>query len=262
VNAGRLAYDPDRLPWLPNEQRPPWSTSRAGANRLGNGFPWALAVPWALLGLLLLAAFSYWLGMRSTRDDTAPGQFVEAPASEARIAPSITPEPIAVPPVAVAPAIGRIEAVPTPVAPVRAERPVRPRAAPPVARAKAKPASKEAARPTEPGSAESEPRPRTLEAWPAAISRGAAGRMVRIGTFHSAREAKRAWWQLMRAYPGMQRLKAVVVPVESLRNRQTYYRLQFGTTSQAHSAVLCQRMLMIGQPCVVVGLGSGGGATG
>jgi hypothetical protein len=27
-----------------------------------------------------------------------------------------------------------------------------------------------------------------------------------------------------------------------------------GTTSQAHSAVLCQRMRMIAQPCVVIGL--------
>jgi hypothetical protein len=77
--------------------------------------------------------------------------------------------------------------------------------------------------------------------------------MVRIGTFRTSRQAKRAWWRLMRTYPGMQRLKAVVVPVRSLRNNQSYYRLQFGTTSQAHSAVLCQRMRMIGQPCVVIG---------
>jgi hypothetical protein len=56
----------------------------------------------------------------------------------------------------------------------------------------------------------------------------------------------------------MQRLKAVVVPAQSLRNNQTYYRLQFGTTSQAHSAVLCQRMRMIGQSCVVIGVQSGG----
>jgi hypothetical protein len=42
------------------------------------------------------------------------------------------------------------------------------------------------------------------------------------------------------------------VPVQSLRNGRTYYRLQMGTTSQAHSEVLCQRMRMIGQSCVVI----------
>jgi hypothetical protein len=31
-----------------------------------------------------------------------------------------------------------------------------------------------------------------------------------------------------------------------------------GTTSQAHSTVLCQRMRMIGQGCVVIGLNSAG----
>jgi hypothetical protein len=30
-----------------------------------------------------------------------------------------------------------------------------------------------------------------------------------------------------------------------------------GTTSQAHSAVLCQRMRMIAQSCVVIGSGAG-----
>ena len=43
--------------------------------------------------------------------------------------------------------------------------------------------------------------------------------------------------------------------VPSLRNGRTYYRLQYGTTSQAHSEILCQRMRIVGQSCVVVGLG-------
>ena len=78
--------------------------------------------------------------------------------------------------------------------------------------------------------------------------------MVRIGTFSSRRQAKQAWGRVVRVYPGMSRLRAVVAPVPSLRDGRTYYRLQFGTTSHAHSAVLCQRMRMIGQSCVVVGL--------
>ena len=80
-----------------------------------------------------------------------------------------------------------------------------------------------------------------------------AGRVARIGT-SSRRQAKKGWWAIVRHYPGMRRLKAVVAPVQSQRNGRTFYRLQFGTTSQAHSEVLCQRMRIIGQSCVVVGL--------
>jgi hypothetical protein len=93
-----------------------------------------------------------------------------------------------------------------------------------------------------------------LTYWPASESEGAEGRVVRIGTFASRYRAKRAWWNVIKAYPGMKTLKAVVAPVPSLRNGRTYYRLQFGTTSQAHSEVLCQRMLVIRVSCSVVGL--------
>ena len=45
----------------------------------------------------------------------------------------------------------------------------------------------------------------------------------------------------------------MVVPVQSKRDNKTYYRLQMGTTSQAHSVVLCQQLRMIGQSCIVTG---------
>lgn len=96
--------------------------------------------------------------------------------------------------------------------------------------------------------------PPSKQLWPAAISDGASGRVARIGTFASRHKAKVAWTRVVRLYPGVRRLKAVVAPVVSGRNGQTYYRLQFGTTSQAHSEVLCQRMRIIGQSCVVVGV--------
>ena len=37
-------------------------------------------------------------------------------------------------------------------------------------------------------------------------------------------------------------------------NGRRFYRLQIGTTSQAHSEVLCQRMEKIRYSCAVVGL--------
>jgi hypothetical protein len=78
--------------------------------------------------------------------------------------------------------------------------------------------------------------------------------MVRIGTFESSEQAKKGWRGLVGIYPGMVQIPVVVVPKRSLRNGRTYYRLQMGTNSQANSEVLCQRMRIIGQSCVVVGL--------
>jgi hypothetical protein len=99
------------------------------------------------------------------------------------------------------------------------------------------------------------PAEKPLTIWPVRALDGASGRLVRIGTFHTAHEAKKGWSAIMKVNPALKRLPALVVPVRSLRDRQTYYRLQMGTTSQAHSAVLCQRMRMIAQSCVVIGLG-------
>jgi hypothetical protein len=48
-------------------------------------------------------------------------------------------------------------------------------------------------------------------------------------------------------------LKATVVADRNSRGR-SFYRFQLGTTSQAHSEVLCQRMEKIRFSCAVVGL--------
>jgi hypothetical protein len=87
--------------------------------------------------------------------------------------------------------------------------------------------------------------------WPVRKVEGSAGRLVQVGTFSTRRQAKRGWNALMRVNPSLQRLPAMVVPVQSKRDSKTYYRLQMGTTSQAHSVVLCQRLRMIGQSCIV-----------
>jgi hypothetical protein len=89
--------------------------------------------------------------------------------------------------------------------------------------------------------------------WPARVSSGAAGRVVQIGAFGSTVQAKRGWVHMARAYPGVKRLPAVVVETRNSRGRH-FYRFQIGTTSQAHSEVLCQRMQRIGLSCAVVGL--------
>ena len=94
--------------------------------------------------------------------------------------------------------------------------------------------------------------------WPVRVVEGASGRLVRIGTFASTHQAKKGWSAITHVNPALEHLPALVVPVRSLRDGEVYYRLQMGTTSQAHSTVLCQRMRMIAQSCVIIGLGGEG----
>jgi hypothetical protein len=90
---------------------------------------------------------------------------------------------------------------------------------------------------------------------------GASGRLVRIGRFSSASEAEQAWTRVLRRYPGMDRLKSVPVPIKSLRDGHIYYRLQVGTTSQAHSDVVCQRARELDQSCTIIGSEQGSAET-
>jgi hypothetical protein len=76
---------------------------------------------------------------------------------------------------------------------------------------------------------------------------------VRIGSFASEREAREGWTKALRRHPGMQTLPLHIVEGQSLRDGRTFYRLQVGTSSQAHSEVICQRMRAVAQSCVVVG---------
>ena len=228
MNQMGMVADGERLPWLTDDK----------PKRKRRGVP---LIALGLLATLLVAGASYWLGMQT------------APADEAaQIAPSTTidlPEPMA----------GRAEVIPAeptadeakpqamvaPEAQPQRAAPVAERKAP--ARAKPKAAGKKRA-------ASATPEKTVLKPWPVREVEGANGRMVRIGTFATARSAKKGWWKVVGTYPGMKKIPTLVVPVQSLRNGQTYYRLQMGTTSQAHSEVLCQRMKMIGQSCVVIGL--------
>jgi hypothetical protein len=244
---GHAALDPDRLPWLADTRKP----------RRGRGS--GLLFAWALLATLLVAGVSYWMGMKSVSEPDAfdfgapppPAATVrlpepavaQPPMREVRPAPAPEVQPVAEPaPVA----IPKPEPVRAAKAEPRRRTAVKAKAAPAPRKSRARPASTEKKTVT--------PSPTRLQAWPASQSAGAYGRMVRVGTFESRRQAKQGWARIVRVYPGMRNLKAVVAPSPSLRNGQIFYRLQFGTTSQAHSTVLCQRMRVVGQSCVVVGL--------
>lgn len=245
---GRAAYDPDRLPWLRDERKPRGTSDST------------LVLLWALVAAMLVAGLSYWAGVQSVGE---AGEFTETARSSPPAATIKLPEP-AIPQVQ-PPALPEVQPVAEP-APVKIPGVEHAHAAKPEAsrRASAKPKARPAPRKARARSVQAKAapvrkravarRPAQLQAWPASQSAGAQGRLVRVGTFYSRRQAKQGWSRIMRVYPGMRRLRAVVVPSQSQRDGRTYYRLQFGTTSQAHSAVLCQRMRIVAQSCVVVGL--------
>lgn len=238
--ADTIARDADRLPWLTDEKAPKRPSGRL----------WT--VPLLVVGMVAVAVLSFWFGMTRSWSPEAP---VPENQPEAVSTPLPAPEPV--PPAAQPPGIApmrQVEPTPTP-APVviRMQEDVRPAL-------DSAPALKRVATPTvtigtEPSApVKTAPERKPLEfsnPWDSSV---ASGRMVRVGTYSSLRQGKQAWAKLARSFPAMKKLPAVVTDIPSLRNGRVYYRLQIGTTSQAHSEVLCQRMRAIGQSCVVVDL--------
>ena len=229
--------DPERLPWLKDEVRRP---KRAG---------WAVAFV-AASAVAIIAALSFWVGMNgfpqgiSLPRAVAPDARIDIPPAGSQavqqdvmpeVEPTLEPGPVTLP---LETEVRPSTEVAPPVRRVMRERVTIHRSAP--ARSRSAPAKEE------------EPERKSLEFSNPWESAGASGKMVRVGTYSSLAQGKRAWSRLARVYPAMKSLPAVVTDIASLRNGKTYYRLQIGTTSQAHSEVLCQRMRTIGQSCVVV----------
>jgi hypothetical protein len=238
MSDSRVALGLDRLPWLPDE---PARTRKSSGNMLG----------WAAIAILLIAGLAYWLGLRSGEETSpAPESSLARPEATVRLpgaSDQSEVQPVTVPKIEriVAPPIPVMESQPTPRR-AQVER-VRPKVEPAV---EATPAEAEPQAAVTP--APEPPRPAVSGPWPVRVVDGASGRLIRVGAFRTAHQAKKGWWAIVRVNPALKHLPALVVPVQSLRNGRVYYRLQMGTTSQAHSTVLCQRMRMIAQSCVVI----------
>jgi Sporulation related domain. len=233
----------DRLPWLADETKAP------ARRRMSRNLP-----GWAAASVLLVAGASFWLGLRPTQQTRSGSAVVGRTTTLAvpKLHPATQPEVR----IARQPEIrsARIPEVRQP-----AEREVR--IAPPPPR-KIEPAEvvTPAARKIEaPRQAAVRPpaakavAPTALTPWPSRVVAGASGRLVQIGAYGSRIQAKRGWLSMVRAYPAVAHLSAVVVETRNSRGRH-FYRFQIGTTSQAHSEVLCQRMEKIRLSCAVVGL--------
>lgn len=262
---GRAAVGFDRLPWLEDEPQP-----RAKPRERGHA-PW---VALAVAGTALVAGVSYWMGMKSWEPEPTA---VEAPPPAPPSTTVRVPEPrIPATSQVTIPQVPEVRPLPAPTVEVprqQVDRPVERRRTPTAQRRKklspmdtdkselketvAKQAAAErsvAPRPAPAPAVRAAPaRAQPLRLWPARERRGAYGRVVQIGAFGSRHQAKLGWRHMARAYPGVRRLPAVVVEARNSRGRR-FYRFQIGTTSQAHSEVLCQRMQRIRFSCAVVGL--------
>lgn len=230
MGEGGSAAAIDRLPWLQDEPR-----HRKRARRPA----WWV---WSLALLLPVAAAAYWFGTASVDRGTpasAPQSLPLPPPAAPLPQAKPSPEPSVATPEST---LSATRLAPTPVRKGRVQT--------------RRPSTAAVASQIEIDKPEvvEKPKEKPLQYWPATTSAGAAGRMVRIGAFSSRAQAKRGWGKVVKIFPGMKRIPTAVVPVPSMRDGRIYYRLQMGTTSQAHSEVLCQRMRAIGQSCVVVGL--------
>ena len=228
----------DRLPWLADEPAPRQPRRGRGGARLA-------------AGTVILAAVvgAFWMGARNGQEVPAiipvrsrASTTVRLPeARPAQPAATMQVEPMAGTPIPIVEDEPRVRSVPVRHAKVHKLHKAPEHVSKPVEIAKAEPQKPQASPVPEP--------------WPVRVIDGASGRLVRIGAFVSPHQAKRGWWAITKVNPALKHLPALVVPVQSLRNGRVYYRLQMGTTSQAHSAVLCQRMRMIAESCVVIGDG-------
>ena len=243
----------DRLPWLPDE--PASQKRRHGP---------AVVAILAGAAVLAVAAGGFWIGTRSIDQETWGA--VSPPQSTTTV--TLPPARPVTPDVKIA-AQPQVHFAPVPEVRPEPTREVHVAGPPPEKLTKT--------RGTNPASSSDEPefaahavkqaqpaRAAPVIAAPAPIRfttarpsrravHGAAGRLVQIGVFGSVAQAKRGWWFMIRAYPAMSHLPAVVRRTRNSKGR-VFFRFQVGTTSQAHSEVLCQRMQKIALSCAVVGL--------
>jgi len=232
---------PDRLPWLPDEPKSQLA-KRHGRPLIG----------WATAALVVVAGAGFWVGTRSVQNQLVSPHAssranIQLPAprpAEPEVRMQAQPEVKPVPVPQVRPAPVRELQIATLPAPKAVRRQAEKAVSVPEEQAKVEAA---------PAVAQSKPQFVIPKPWNPRVFTGAAGRVVQVGAFGSIHQAKQGWWFMVRAYPAVAHLPAVVRPTRNSKGH-VFYRFQVGTTSQAHSEILCQRMQKIDLSCAVVGL--------
>jgi len=255
MSDSRVAGGLERLPWLSDD---PVRRAAPAKGRRGD------LAAWAGSAVLVAAGVSFWLGSHVPISETAPAPINQpsatvtipqprsAPAPEVRLVPQ--PEVARVPEPQVS--IVRepeIRIVPMPGPKASLSEGTDQAAAPTEAATEASTEKSAPASATAPSASTKAAAQPALKFWPARVITGAYGRLVQIGAYGSTIQAKQGWAAMARAYPALQKLPAVVVTTRNSKGR-VFYRFQIGTTSQAHSEVLCQRMEKIELSCAIIGL--------
>ncbi|WP_426266625.1 SPOR domain-containing protein [Sphingomonas sp. LHG3443-2] len=246
-----MAAPTERLPWLHDD---PPAKADAVAQPGKGGSMW----PWYLLLLLLVAAVgagAWWL---STGREAAPPQLpaeqsLPIPVTETQPAEqALTPEPLGN---ETAPVTTATQPAPTTTARPRPNTVQRSS----TASAPADYVDEEAttARSIFPADdAAPAPPPTGPNPVVAYNPRPYGGRVVQLGAFPTRKQAEDEWKRITRRYPYLTTKPKMVntVDVRGLGGgRPTrMYRLQLGTSSQAQSVVICQRLERAGLSCVVV----------
>jgi hypothetical protein len=236
----------DRLPWLSDEPKPkPSKHARSGV--LG----------WVAALVVAVAGAGFWLGTRAIEEQPTsvrqpasttiplPERRALQPDVRMPAQPEVRPAP--------APEVRRPAAPEVRIAQVRPTARAEARSAAPEEKAEQAPVTEQTAPAPEPVVAAPKLQRIPLRPWQPRVVGGAAGRLVEIGAFGSVPQAKLGWRHMVRTYPAVAHLPAVVRPDRNSRGRM-FYRFRIGTTSQAHSEILCQRMQRIHFSCAVVGL--------
>lgn len=259
MSDSRTAGGLDRLPWLTDEPAPKAPAPRKAVPVKRGAID---LVGWGTAAILLVAGASFWLGTKSPAPQvstpvTAPSSTVavpqprSAPAPEVRLAPQPEVAPVPAPLVRPTPA-PQVHIAPPPVRRVATHESAKPTTSVPEEKA-TQPEAEPKAATSAPARASKPAAPAKLTPWPPRVTAGAYGRLVQIGAFGSVDQAKFGWRYMVRAYPAVAHLPAVVRPDRNSKGR-VFYRFRIGTTSQAHSEVLCQRMQKIHLSCAVMGL--------
>ena len=224
----------ERLPWLSDPARPQPRQSRRSS------FPLILALSAA--GAI---AFGGWALVERTSAPAPPAAPLEtvplpAPQSTSPVADAQPQSPSVSEREALRPQVAERS-----VAPASTIRPKRRTET--VARARTAAGRKPAARAAAPRGNSAAPA-YNAGAWKS----GVRGRIIQVGAYRTSADAQAQWKRVYYRYPLLRPLPPRVIK-SKVRGR-TYYRLQLGTFSQAHSELLCQRLRTLGEGCMVLGL--------
>ena len=244
MSEAEVAPQEDRLPWLGEETEPtPDHRTRD-------------AIGLAIVAALLIFGVSYWIASQSWQRGHAEQEATAPPVA------SPLPKMPATQHAAVKPRHSKTTASATELA-IAQRTPAHPKQE----LAAAKPATASApqavakTQATKPVAVAQNIAPKAAKPAPAApkvqvatlLSNdvGTSRRLVRIGDFTSPDQAKIGWRQMVRAYPALAHLPAVVLDASGA-HAQPIYRFQIATASQANSDILCQRMARIELSCGAV----------